>query len=644
LEQSIEINKNEEKLKKITSIYLNKKEIIDNYFIQEGLLEILDSEWDALLNFNLFLNDPFQEGLKPIDLPKVNSIIQNISSMIEKSNKDKQYINKDVKENSDDSKSVEFDFNDILFNKASIPATSGLSFSTRLIDGTSTLIVNKIKTELSISFYEKMKEKFNKNYFYKIENDSVNLNFKHLLFNTFTLIDTKQSFEVPAFGSTWISAFQKDLSQLPFSIMDQFKMNPNFMKLKKGRYAAVIYEGMNQLYNGFSITSTLELLQSQFNDIEENDIDFQIALLNLIYKNSAEIESNSDSKIGNYLLLNEKGKKYLAAMLYLDGKESGLNKNNSFLINENNYNLYYELVKDVQLSMKNILTTTNKLKSKTTNTNDFTVYAGLFMNLINKMYEFEAKNSNYVFYNTQYYNEFIPISGNIIGFYDGLEGNNLGSGMLSTICFLNNLSPDKKNSKLISDITFYGSFITDMVMASSNENTDIEQILNKYAMPVTSYRVKRYYKSSIDISAYPGINFGYEFSNSKSPSFGISAPIGFSFSWRSKNVEDIYVSSHSIFISALDLGAPVSYRLIDDSANGLPENIKWEQVFSPGIFYVYGFKNAPLCLSVGLQYTPLLRKIETESIVEEQNVIKAGVSLMVDLPLFSLYKNSKNVE
>jgi hypothetical protein len=131
------------------------------------------------------------------------------------------------------------------------------------------------------------------------------------------------------------------------------------------------------------------------------------------------------------------------------------------------------------------------------------------------------------------------------------------------------------------------------------------------------------------------------FSKSNSPSFGITAPIGFSFSWRSDSKE-IYAPSHSLFISAIDLGAPISYRLMNDAANGLPENIKWKQIFSPGLYYIYGFKNAPMCLSVGVQYTPLLRKIETDSILEEENVVKAGISLMVDIPLFSIYKNTKN--
>ena len=112
----------------------------------------------------------------------------------------------------------------------------------------------------------------------------------------------------------------------------------------------------------------------------------------------------------------------------------------------------------------------------------------------------------------------------------------------------------------------------------------------------------------------------------------------FAFSWSKKNKDETYSPSHSLFISALDLGAPFSYRFVNDSAEGLPENITWEQIFSPGVFYVFGFKNTPLALSTGIQYTPLLRKIETQNILDDENVVRISMALTVDIPIFNLYK------
>jgi len=625
---------------------------INHYITMSDKYNISQENIDVLTNFNSFLANPFQSGLKPIDLAKINLIINTLYSA---ENESVKYEKGNTKGIYEDDESV-FDF---LNSGSTLTGVApGINFSTKLMDGTASLIAGKVKRELSISFYEKMNAKLQKEYDYHFNGNTIKISFQELLPNSSTLINTKQTFEVPAFGATWIAAFKTDLNELPFSLMSIFENDPNFMKDDLGRYASMIFEGLDEIYNGNNLYNTIEALSSKFDKIENHNIDYQLNLLYLIVKNSqnATSETNKTLKISDRTILNSKSKKYFVGLIYQDGLQMGLQQNNRFLINDENYVQYYELIKDIQFSLNkmNLISLENsKLENETENKNpNFIKYANNLTDLVHSMFEFDYKlnnpelinNNQSTFFKEDYTQKYIPISKSITNFYNSLSNENYGGSVLASIHFLNYLSNDKDNFKVIRDLTFYGSFLADMVVASKSENANLEEILNKYAMPVTSYRVKRYYKSSIDISAYPGINFGYEFSNSKSPSFGISAPIGFSFSWRSKNVEDIYVSSHSIFISALDLGAPVSYRLIDDSANGLPENIKWEQVFSPGIFYVYGFKNAPLCLSVGLQYTPLLRKIETESIVEEQNVIKAGVSLMVDLPLFSLYKNSKNVE
>lgn len=625
---------------------------INHYIAMSDELNIPQENIDVLINFNSFLANPFQSGLKPIDLMKVNLIINTLYN----TENEKIIKEKDHTKGIYDEEDLVMDF----FNTSSsaLSTTPGINFSTKLIDGTASLIAGKVKRELSISFYEKMTAKLQKEYDYHFNGNPIKISFQELLPNSSTLINTKQTFEVPAFGATWIAAFKTDLNELPFSLMSIFENDTNFMNDDLGRYAAMIFDGLDEIYNGNNVYNTIEIMSSKFDKIENHNLDYQVNLLYLIAKNTQKSsdEINKNSKTSVHTILNSKSKKYFVGLIYQDGSQMGLQQNKRFLINDENYIKYYELIKDIQFSLSKmdlISIENSKLENNTENENpNFIKYANNITDLIHSMFEFDYKlnypdyinNNQSTFFKEDYAQKYIPVSKSITNFYNSLTNENYGGSVLASIHFLNYLSNDKDNFKIIRDLTFYGSFLADMVVASKSENANLEEILNRYAMPVTSYRMKRYYKSSIDISAYPGITAAYEFSNSNSPSFGITAPVGFSFSWRSKNVENIYAPSHSIFISALDLGAPVSYRLTDDSASGLPENIKWEQVFSPGIFYVYGFKNAPLCLSVGIQYTPLLRKIEAESIIEEQNVIKAGVSLMVDIPLFGLYKNTKNVD
>lgn len=622
---------------------------IDYFIVKRNQFNMPQENWDALTNFKKFIDNPFQTGLKPIELSKVNLIINTLYE--EENNK--------IRPEQDNTKSIDKEENSILdfinSGTAGVGSASGVNFTTKIIDGTASLIAGKIKRELSISFYEKMTSKLQKEYDYNFNGHPIKISFQELFPNAATLINTKQTFEVPAFGTTWIAAFKTDLNQLPFSLMSIFENDPNFMKDDLGRYAAMIFDGLDEIYTGNNVYSTIEKLSTKYEAIENHNLDYQINLLYLIAKNSQNTsnEANKSSKTSAHTILNSKSKRYFVGLFYQDGLQIGLQQNNRFVINDENYIKYYELIKDVQFSLNKLNALTEETgKTATSENQNFTKYANHFTEILHSLFEFDFnltkkqtnENPNATFFNSDYAQKYVPVSKSLVNFYISLSQENYGSSVLASINFLNYLSNDKNNFKVIRDLTFYGSFLADMVVASKDKNANLGEIIERYAMPVTSYRVKRYYKSSVELSAYPGINFGYEFSNSKSPIFGISAPIGFSFSWRSKKTDDIYAPSHTLFVSAIDIGAPVSYRLLDDAANGLPENIKWEQVFSPGLYYLYGFKNTPLSLSFGIQYTPLLRKIEAESIVKNENVFKAGISLVVDLPLFSLYKNSKNID
>jgi hypothetical protein len=56
-------------------------------------------------------------------------------------------------------------------------------------------------------------------------------------------------------------------------------------------------------------------------------------------------------------------------------------------------------------------------------------------------------------------------------------------------------------------------------------------------------------------------------------------------------------------LSIIDIAGPFAYRFSDDSASGLPSDIKWSQIFAPGLHYNYGIKNSPLTINVGIQYS-----------------------------------------
>lgn len=96
-------------------------------------------------------------------------------------------------------------------------------------------------------------------------------------------------------------------------------------------------------------------------------------------------------------------------------------------------------------------------------------------------------------------------------------------------------------------------------------------------------------------------------------------------------------SSLSLFLSVVDLGAVVSYRLSQNQAEGLPDNITLRQVFAPGLFVAYGFKRAPISLMLGTQYTPELRQVDASQLTTKYNALRVSLTLAVDIPMFNLF-------
>lgn len=201
-------------------------------------------------------------------------------------------------------------------------------------------------------------------------------------------------------------------------------------------------------------------------------------------------------------------------------------------------------------------------------------------------------------------------------------------------------------------------FFTDVMGAGNSEQ--LAQVIEAYAMPPGSYKVKRHSRYSVDLDAYVGLYGGAEQLNHSrdqnagdlAPVWGLSAPIGLSFTWGGRHVtrekesasflnkrgmpKTLNGNSFTLGLSVIDIAAPLAFRLSGDSQEALPETLTWSQIFSPGVHARWGIRNTPLCISTGLQYTPELRKIEQTS--KSQQAFRGYVGLFFDLPLFNIYR------
>jgi len=211
----------------------------------------------------------------------------------------------------------------------------------------------------------------------------------------------------------------------------------------------------------------------------------------------------------------------------------------------------------------------------------------------------------------------------------------------------------KQLVNFLKELKPYGLFMADMVGAQKPE--EVQAALENAVLPVGSSSVKKNTNSNLSVQAYLGAylsNKNNSFSSWTSK-FGVIAPIGISYtpgflSWKS-------AGSLSFFGSLIDLGAIVDYKLRKDStinSNGSVNTntvskdykIKLGQIFSPGVFVVYGFfANLPLSLGVGGQYGPGLSKINIDNTTVLNNPSwRWSVFLAVDIPFFNLHNKMKS--
>lgn len=188
----------------------------------------------------------------------------------------------------------------------------------------------------------------------------------------------------------------------------------------------------------------------------------------------------------------------------------------------------------------------------------------------------------------------------------------------------------------------YSNFLISILNSKSQD--DMLKILEGFTLPAGSWRIKRQKNFSISLNSYIGLfpNFESESDdsedeNNNDPRFNlaIAAPVGISINlgirWKKSPIGSI-----SAFISIIDVGAPVRYYLTSDSSNndkGLSE-IKWGDIFSPGIFAIFGIKGSIFTIGAGVQLGPKLRDIDEngEQIISP-NRLRGGFFISADITL-----------
>jgi hypothetical protein len=193
---------------------------------------------------------------------------------------------------------------------------------------------------------------------------------------------------------------------------------------------------------------------------------------------------------------------------------------------------------------------------------------------------------------------------------------------------------DNNKSSIIFKLSKIIEFVNFLASITKAENSAaVESLLETYALPAGSSRIKKVSSFNIAVNAYVGGFFGRSKDQGEgfTNTYGFTAPIGFTIS------TGLYKrGSFSLFVGVFDIGGVVKYKL--DNQGKYQQDINFASIVSPGLHIVYGFPFfLPLSAGAGWQW---ISPVTTNSNkIDLKATFNAFVA--VDIPLFNLANSSK---
>ncbi|HET9622780.1 MAG TPA: hypothetical protein VFP84_15510 [Kofleriaceae bacterium] len=196
------------------------------------------------------------------------------------------------------------------------------------------------------------------------------------------------------------------------------------------------------------------------------------------------------------------------------------------------------------------------------------------------------------------------------------------------------------------------SFAAELDQAKTSD--DMKAAIESVIAPIASYRLKNT-KTMFSITALVGGAAGWEGltggqlggRNRYSPVFAPSAFVGFDFTtpWRALR------SNVGLFVSVIDLGSLMSYRLSTDPVTvnqgtgettakvGQTSNVGFNQVFAPGAMLRMGLGGSPFVLGAGVDWVPDARTATPTSGGPnvQLSAFRVFASLSIDVTLFPFH-------
>lgn len=543
--------------------------------------------------------------------------------------------------------------------KNTLNGNIGAQFTSQLIIALSDLIIERAQAELTLQYFTKLRTRFTTPITIQIPNgaggnQSVSFTLQDLFQNAYNALSAlieNNNASVISIGQSFKAAFEEDMKQFYFAanrlfLQPVFNANPNYQYLD-----ACIYS-IHEFVRGSHPANVLQNLAYKNPPTAGNH--FSIGI-NFLYVISESFKNETDESVwvSQDAIDGLSAKEILIyfSLLYL---------NNTALFNQVGINAgtitaqartYYPIIKRIGTYVNASEKLLDEIKSMAS---DFREGSATGAEKAKRFFDFSHTAIDLIFLSQEsicvgtpaHCTPASPLYRNsahrVVEIIEAIQKKDYSTGFRKSFQVIEELSTTR--IALPPGLTKIALMASDI--ANADSVSEIKKILDGAILPVGSFRVKRESNFSVHVNAYPGLSAGIEFvdkgglKNKGAAHISPFVPLGFDLSWgKTKNSKS---KSNGIFISLVDLGTVASYRIqnqeSDENKAAETPDIKWQQLISPGLFYVHGVKDSPLSWGFGGQLNPSLREITDQNEVKlnKANAIKLSLFLSVDIPLFNL--------
>lgn len=544
--------------------------------------------------------------------------------------------------------------------KNTLDGNLGAQFTSQLIIALSDLILERAKAELTLQYFTKLKNSFLVTHTVQIPKSTgviaVSFTLKDLFPNSYNALEallSDNSASLVSIGESFKSAFENDMKQFYQVAFNKF-IRAAFNSEAYYSYIESSLFLIEELLKGSHPSLILQNLAFK-NPIDAGNR-FSLAV-NFLYTISESLKNTTSNTVwvGQDAIDGLSAKEFLMyfSLVYMNNKIlfGHLDISPSTLIAAREK--YYPLVKQIggYLNLLQSLLNEGRLAFSQTNSTkeqkskEFFALAHSTLDLIfiSKELVCRSSNSNYPNYCTDVTATHQKSAHLVIDITQAVQQKDYSSVFRKSFKLVQDLSGELNIPPALTKI---GSLASDIASADSIQQ--IKKILDGTILPVGSFRIKRESNFSVHLNAYPGLSSGIEFLDGRNLKDNGAAhvspfvPIGIDVSWGKDKTGKSGRQSNGLFLSVVDLGAVVSYRIqnqvaTENTASQLPE-LKWSQLLAPGVFYVHGIRNSPLSWGLGGNLNPSLREISSAAGVKlaDSNAFKLSFFIAVDIPLFNI--------